>query len=57
VVATLIGHPRLVLDSIRVEQLALSPANRRWAADFIAGPSADTSVVRPGAPDVGGDDR
>jgi hypothetical protein len=36
----------LTFDSIRVDRLRLSPANARWARDFITGPSrfiADTT--------------
>lgn len=49
-VISIVDGARLVFDSIRVDRLQLSPANYRWARDFIAGPprfNPDTTSFGP----------
>lgn len=49
-VLSIVGGAKLTLDSIRVEALSLSPANARWARDFILGPprfNPDTTRFGP----------
>jgi hypothetical protein len=49
-VVSIVGGATLAFDSIRVDRLQLSPANQRWARDFIAGPprfNPDTTSFGP----------
>jgi hypothetical protein len=41
-VYSIVGGVELVFDSVHVERLSLSPANNRWARDFIVGPPVPT---------------
>jgi hypothetical protein len=49
-VFSIVGGPTLAFDSMHVERIALSPANYRWARDFIVGPpvfNPDTTRFGP----------
>ncbi|HET9425389.1 MAG TPA: hypothetical protein VFO55_08465 [Gemmatimonadaceae bacterium] len=41
--ASVLPGVSLTIDSIHVERIRLSPANRRWAYDFVVGPPVDST--------------
>jgi len=42
---SLIGSPKLVFDSIRVERLRIAPENLAWARDFAKGPKVPVGLT------------